>query len=373
MNHLYLAIAGSPERTAAILCSDDGGYITSDEFWGFFMRETQRGAFGQLLEKIQLNISKKAGISINDLANSCVALSLAVSGIDHRFKDTHVLYPLQGEISRVFGRIDDTNLKVYGIAEAGYRAVLGAEPGLLVRSGAGCSVFANNHNGKRRLAAGLTDVLSAPGSAYAMGQRVFNVVRTAHDDIATPDEAHIAAAARRQANVADAIDLSYEVYKTRRYNGDTEMLKYVSQLASVLFSQAVTGNLLAQRMIEETSDHLFRVVKNLLLRLGMNSEPFKVFFQGTLFENHTSMAKNLLKKIQAPSAFPKAVYIERNPKLYYSRLVGAMKLLLCEDPKEFNTDGRVARFIHTLPEPADLPTQEGSPRELFWQPIRIWK
>lgn len=230
-----LAIAGSTAVTHAQLVSNDGAHVCAGTFNGMHARESQVSEVEAILDSIAEAMAAGARQHRERLRNWCSRIAFAVSGIDHRF-DSGILLGRLRDVG--FKQINDENLMVAGIAEAAYRGALGSEPGLMIRSGAGCSVFGINKSGGSALRGAWGTVLAGRGSAAALGEEVFHMATAMFDGLGTEKESHIAKAALDKFGVSNGVELLEKLQRLRRVGGDAALLQHLSRtFADSVFEQ----------------------------------------------------------------------------------------------------------------------------------------
>ena len=339
-----LAIAGSPNRIDAQITKSDGTHVITDSFRGLHFRETVRPLLEHKIATIVWRLCRTLNISTTGFWNQCSMVSFAVSGTDERFDNTL----LRGIFERIgFNRVNEYTLRIYGIAEAAYRASLLNKPGVLVRSGAGCSIYTSDKTGIGRLAAGFTTIMGAPGSSYMMVQEVLTIMMKSYDRIASREEDEITAIALSQTNDTTTIEFMERLIRYRDSGGDSDALIAISNLANVLFSNELKNNNCASKIIDSVANHLYNAVCSLINQTKLDDINFTIFYQGTLFESHRAFAGRLHKKITGK--YKKAKYIDINAKpIYYARVVGASLLGYCSNPNEIASSSKARRLFESL-------------------------
>ena len=188
---IILAIAGSISQSYALLCGIDGEFLAFERLPGIHLRETSEASLKSYFERVPALCAKNAKLSVSRLFKRCSQVSIALSGSDHRFDQGLFL----GNLRNLGFKLEEDQFAVHGYSEAVFRAILGERPGIVIRAGAGFSVFGVNSTGERQIASALTTIMGAPGSAYTLGLNIFHIVNKVFDNVASSEEQAICDAA----------------------------------------------------------------------------------------------------------------------------------------------------------------------------------
>lgn len=355
-----LSLAGSTENMGAHVFTVNGDHIISRQFGGIHLREMSTDILSSYLLESSIKLCDELTISLPDFQSQCKEVSFAVSGLDHRFDPAFVL-----GLFRCIGynHITDDTFHISGVAEAVYRAVLTDTPGILIRSGAGCSVFSVGKNERKILATAYSTPFGDKGTASFLGKEVLSTIANSMNGIATQDEEQIAHAALKQRELDTPIEFYEDLQRRRILKGHFATLTSITTLSNVLFQLSRNGNRRASEILDATAEHLYLLARHQIEELDLDDSEFPVLFQGTLFQNHPGLAKRVYVKLR--EEFPNAV--SENVQDYrMSAVVGASMILLAKREGSFGNESvtklRVA--INRLSK-SDHP-------ELFWKVFPIF-
>ncbi|MEW5923968.1 MAG: hypothetical protein AB1746_08280, partial [Candidatus Zixiibacteriota bacterium] len=297
----YLSIAGTTESVAVHLFNDKCFHFGSLGCQGIHLREATLDNITSFLWNMVVDLCEKYKIDTSELQSQCELISFAVSGIDHRFDPGYLLGILR---CIGFRKIDDSSLIVNGIAEAIFRAVLKDDPGVLIRSGAGCSVFSSNKKGDKMLATAYSTPFGDRGSLSRLGKDILAVITDYMNGIATDDEEKVAISALKARSYSDPLRFYEDMQIKRIGQGHFVVLQDISQMAHILFDLARDGNRLAKDLLDGTREHLQALAVHQIKMLGLVEKSFNVLFHGSLFDKHGEMAESIFAGIRAQ--FPNA-------------------------------------------------------------------
>jgi len=354
----FISIAGSTQQIIAHLIQSDGTHIGYEVFSGIDVNETEPNTQMSVFRSIPIRLARFFDTDSATLLQNCSEVSLAVSGTDHRFDNQFLIARLR---TAGFKNILEHSFHFYSIAEAVYRGAVDNEPGLIIRSGLGNSVFGVNKDGRSHLVAGWGFITDDLGSGYVLGKRVLNIIFKEFDGIASVEEKRIASEALKLENMQNGLRLIEDLNHDRSMYGNIFTLRRVRNLSTVLFNQAQLGNNTANEILDQINDYLFHLASAVLGRLSLNDYPFNLIFHGSVFAKHPAFAKNLFAKIK--SNYSNVRYVDSTRK-YYSLGIGAAKLIIYSlyDKKERKA------VLKNLEE--SLKKYENND-EIFWQPIHL--
>src|SRR5215217_2427347 len=114
-----LALAGSTSKSHILLCRVDGEFLAAKEYPGIHLRGIRQDALTDHIERAVGQLIEVAGIRRTNLLSQSTKISVALSGIDHRFEPDSLL----GSFGTLgFAAANDQSLVVHGLSEAVYRA-----------------------------------------------------------------------------------------------------------------------------------------------------------------------------------------------------------------------------------------------------------
>ncbi len=359
----FIAIAGSTQQLIAHLFSSDGTHLCYDVFTGIDINETDLQLQDAVIKGIQFRLARGINKSREELLANCSQLALAISGTDHRFDNRLLMGRLRN--MGFHNIVSDDSFHFFSIAEAVYRGILDSEPGIVIRSGLGNSVFGVNKYGRSQVASGWGFIIGDLGSGFTLGKEVLNIIYKDIDGIATFEEKLIANEALRLKNVKDGLKLIEELNYNRliyRY-GNLTILRDVRDFSVSLFIQAKKGNRKANEILDRVNLHLFNLTCSVIEKLDMTDSEFKLIFHGSVFREHPSFARRLFNRLK--NKFEKIKYIDQD-KTYYSMGIGAAKLVLYSIHDECHKKLAFQNLEDSLSalDPEKCP-------ELFWEPIYL--
>lgn len=287
-----IGIVGSLSRSSAICIDSTGGSVWVDDY-GLQFREMPRAEFRVGLSSLLIRLCGKLGIELHELAERTANMAVAVCGVDSRHRSALQLQYILSQLG--FGR----GVGVYSVPQATYEGAFPDSTGVLIRAGAGSSVFARGPLGEH-LALGLGTLAYDVGSAYAIGRRVIPILWDCAEGRARGRRREFGEAILADQQFKQAVDFFDSLDYLRR---DT-FLQRICNLTHSAVRLAYQGDGIASRIVSCELARLARAVERTASQVGIQA--FSYALAGGLFEKCTPVIPDLCNMISqcCPESHP---------------------------------------------------------------------
>lgn len=320
-SELCLALDSSLSGTHALLYTEAGQPIVdTSSNWGIQYREMDQRNINLVLSVVieQLfNSLHSRYLEYSRTSYNIARLSISFAGLDERF-DNLLLSGLVQNLPYI--RIDEnTKIIVRSIGEASHRAAFKGEPGLVIRCGAGASVFGANNTGLTHISNAWGYIGGDEGSGYSIGIKTLKCLSRIEDGRATQAErifidTLFADSTQDMSGVA-----FFDRYHRAKFYGFSDSLLMISKLAGPVVALALTNNdTVAKALVDDESSKLFDGVIAVVNKITLSQQDFCVHFCGGLFEECPGLADALFQRIRAKFANAQRISSLSIPK----RIVG---------------------------------------------------
>lgn len=347
MSNLRLGLVGSLSWSSAIIVKPDGTYVAvhSTPTWGLHYREMPDDvlsyALSGLVRNVMIEASSLLNTSLTDILDSFETVIVAIAGLDNRFARV----PITGLVERLIAHSRGLNIIIRGIGETCACATFLDKPGIMVRVGAGCSVFGRNSEGAQHLTNAWSFLPGDHGGGYHIGQQVLGILTRVYDGRACHQERQFAEKAQEILGATATVPDFFSQYRMSSLRG--VYMREITKLSDLAFKIAEDNcDPIANQILDCAAKEIRDGIRAVITRLKLIDE-VNIAFQGSLIAEHPSFARRLYKYALQLNNKVQLMHKERT----WSRVVGAGLLALSEPKNDapFAMTAECKKFLNSLP------------------------
>lgn len=235
-----------------------------------------------VLKEVIDNLSSAVGISLEEV--SVISLGLAGVGRDED----------QVVIKNIFNEIGFKNSLI--INNDGFTALIGAlgnQKGVVTICGTGSICIGLDSNRKSCRAGGWGHIIGDEGSGYSIGVNCLKAIMQSYDKIEKPT--------LLTAEVLKYLDLKSEVEIISYLYSDKRTKKDIAAIARIVFEVAETGDMVANRIVEEAVLGLVAITNKVIENIKDDDSRILLALDGGILRNVDMVKKRVSKAILSNS------------------------------------------------------------------------
>ncbi len=233
----------------------------------------------------------RASINTNSFTRGeIVAVCAGLAGVDTA-QDAATLKDVLTDI------VPEARLQIVNDGEIALEGALEGEPGVLVISGTGSIVWAQDAQGRRIRSGGWDYILSDEGSGYQIGSRALRAVAAAHD--CRTGETSLTPDVQAAFHATDFDDLLERIYHEEMTPAR------IASLAPIVDRAASNGDHIAAQVLDQAAGELVELTCNAARRAHLGKTSFPIVLMGGVLLAKGSFAECFRRRLtsEAPNAF----------------------------------------------------------------------
>lgn len=272
-----LAIDGGATRTRCVAIDRSGKKLAEVEGGASnHLHERDEAVRARLAGLVEQTL-QLAGIDRKDVA----CLSAGLAGVDY---DGYGAEPMLA----LFGELGFERCLIHGDMVTAHAAALGAGPGIVVLAGTGSSILGADASGRRVKVGGWGPVYGNEGSAQKISERALTAAARAYDG-------------RGRSTVL--LEALMQALGLSDFRGSISLIygpqaRDVASLCQVVYQCATSGDAVARSLFEDAAGELAEGVIAAARRLGVDTSPVAVSYQGGVAEHCPLVVAKMRERLE---------------------------------------------------------------------------
>ena len=297
--------------------------------FGLYIREMPSTDLASTLEILLNKLADRSQEEDFSIFNGLSCICVSTSGLDIKSNKNIIIHAL----SQVgVPRLSLNNVLLSSIAESTYSGISGRSPGVVLRSGMGCSLYAIDKNLKSKTVSALSSSLGSMGCELAISLQTLRQLCAFGEGNQTRKMEVYCREILDRLPRFDSVSAYFEyIHEMKRDRSTCKSLTKLKELSEIVFDLYDQGNPIAVESVQHVKKYIESVLKNVSNSLDLKNEEFQFIFNGSLFKKSRQFNADLIAMIK--KLFPNCRFDKETGN---ARIIGAAKTATDEIDKTFS-------------------------------------